>query len=249
MPLSPLVIVGAGGMGREVAWLVQDINSVSPTWNLLGFVDESPELQDRTVVGYPVLGGRAWLKQYSAVADNNVSATLDNCESDIRVVIAIGTSATRRKLVMHDLEPLNLRYATLIHPSVRMATSGPMAARIGAGSIVCANSVLSVNVRVGDHVVVSIACNVSHDAIVEDFATLLPSVTVSGFSTLGSCTIIGTGSQVLECRTIGAGTIVGAGSVVVEDLPPDCTAVGAPAKAIKFHENGEQRYAFREHSR
>jgi len=121
--------------------------------------------------------------------------------------------------------------------------------RIGAGSIVCANSVLSVNVRVGDHVVISNACNVSHDAIVEDFATLLHSVTVSGFSTLGSCAIIGTGSQVLECRTIGAGTIVGAGSVVVEDLPPDCTAVGAPAKAIKFHENGEQRHAFREHGR
>lgn len=113
----------------------------------------------------------------------------------------------------------------------------------------CANSVLSVNVRVGYHVVISIACNVSHDAIVKDFATLLPSVTVSGFSTLGSCAIIGTGSQVLECRTIGAGTIVGAGSVVVKDLPPDCTAVGAPAKAIKLHENGEQRHAFREHSR
>ena len=87
----------------------------------------------------------------------------------------------------------------------------------------CANSVLSVNVRVGDHVVISNACNVSHDAIVEDFlhSTLLHSVTVSGFSTLGSCAIIGTGSQILECRTIGAGTIVGAGSVVVKDLPPD----------------------------
>jgi len=118
---------------------------------------------------------------------------------------------------MRDLEPHNLRYATLIHPSVRMATSGPMAAHIGADSIVCANSVLSVNVRVGDHVVISNACNVSHDAIVEDFATLLPSVTVSGFSTLGSCAIIETGSQVLECRTIGAGTIVGAGSVVVKE--------------------------------
>ena len=221
MPISPLVIVGAGGMGREVAWLVQDINSFFPMWNLLGFVDESPKLQERTVVGYLVLGGRAWLKQHSAVADNNESSRLDDYESDIRVVIAIGTSATRRKLVMHDLEPLNLRYASLIHPSVRMATSGPMSVHIGAGSIVCANSVLSVNVRVGYHVVISIACNVSHDAIVKDFATLLPSVTVSGFSTLGTCTIIGTGSQVLECRTIGAGTIVGAGSVVVKDLPPD----------------------------
>lgn len=250
MPLLPLVIVGAGGMGREVAWLVQDINVISPTWDLLGFVDSSPELQGQTVGGYSVLGGREWLEKHVAVAEKDSNATTGDCrKSDIQVVIAIGTSATRRKLVMHDLEPLNLRYATLVHPSVRMPTSGPMAARIGTGSIVCANSILTVNVCVGDHVIISIACNVSHDAVVEDFATLLPCVTVSGFSTVDNCAIIGTGSQVLECRTVGAWTIVGAGSVVVKDLPPNCTAVGAPASAIKFHENEEQKHAFREHSR
>jgi len=37
-----LLIVGAGGFAREVAWLVDDINRANPTWELVGFLDRQP---------------------------------------------------------------------------------------------------------------------------------------------------------------------------------------------------------------
>lgn len=224
MDLKSLVIVGAGGFGREVAWLVNDINKACPTWAIRGFVDSRSELHGETIGGYPVLGGLDSLEKIAASSDEKV-----------HVVIAIGTSSARRKIA-RSLETLDITYATLVHPSVLMETSAPMQVRIGAGSIICANCVLTVDVRVGDHVIINLACTIGHDAVVSDFSTLLPIANISGFSTLGESVFVGTGSEVLEGRSIGEGSIVGAGCVVVKDLPANCTAVGAPARPIKFHE-------------
>lgn len=224
MALTPLVIIGAGGFGREVAWLVREINRACPTWELLGFVESRPELQGQTVGGYAVLGGNECLEEL-----------VSKHGTDLHAVLAIGTSSTRRKIV-RSLTYLNLKYATLVHPSVLMEKDGGMAVRVGAGSIICANNILTVDVRIGEHVIINLACTVGHDAVVGDFGTLLPTANISGNSVLGEGVLIGTGSQILEGRTIGEGTIVGAGSVVVKDLPPNCTAVGAPAKPMKTHD-------------
>lgn len=224
MGLIPLAIIGAGGFGREVAWLVHEINRASPTWDLVGFVDSRHELRGQTVGGYPVLGGNGCLEELAS-----------RYGTDLHAVLAIGTSSTRRKIV-RSLEHLNLQYATLVHPSVLMEKDGHMSVRIGAGSIICANNILTVDVRVGDHVIINLACTVGHDTVVGDFGTLLPTANISGCSVLGEGVLVGTGTQILEGRTIGEGTIVGAGSVVVKDLPPNCTAVGAPARPIKMHE-------------
>ena len=62
------------------------------------------------------------------------------------------------------------------------------------------------------------------------------SVNVSGNTLLGECVEMGTGSQIIQGQSVGDGTIVGAGAVVVKELPKECTAVGIPAKPIKFHE-------------
>ena len=105
---------------------------------------------------------------------------------------------------------------------------------IGEGSIICAGSIITVDIRIGKHVILNLDCTVGHDACLEDFVTVYPSVNVSGNVLVEECAELGTGTQIIQGKKIGAQTIVGAGAVVVKDLPEKCTAVGSPAKPIKF---------------
>ena len=76
-------------------------------------------------------------------------------------------------------------------------------------------------------------CTIGHDAIINDYSTILPSVNVSGAVTIGECVSVGTGSAIIQGLSIGDNTVIGAGSVVVKDIPENTVAVGVPAKVIK----------------
>ncbi len=205
-----LILIGASGFGREVAWLVERINAVEPTWNLLGFLDDNPELVGQCVDDYPVLGSCAAAADYS----------------DAWYVCAIGASQIRQQVIeqMGDV-----KFATLIDPSVLCSER----VTIGEGTIICAGSILTVDIEIGRHVIVNLDCTVGHDDVIQDYVTLYPSVNVSGMVTIGEATEIGTGTQIIQGKSIGSNTIVGAGAVVIRDIPDYCTAVGNPARVIK----------------
>lgn len=217
MQIKDLYIIGAGGFGREVAWLVERINEVEPTWNIKGFIDDNEATQGTKQGNYTVVGTCEMLK---------------NIEKEVWVVCAIGSSRVRRIVIDKVASYDNVRFATVIDPSVMMSSS----VKVGEGTIICAGNILTVDITVGNHVIINLDCTVGHDAILEDYATLYPSVNVSGCSTLEREVEIGTGTQIIQGKKILKGTIVGAGAVVTKDLPENCTAVGAPAKPIKFRE-------------
>ena len=212
--MKKLIIIGAGGFGRETAWLVEQINSNSPEWDLLGFMDDNPDNWGKRISGYTVLGG--------------TQSALDF--PDAYYVCAVGASETRRRVIQR-LEMLlpNPKYAVLIDPRVVIANS----INIGDGTIICISNVLTVDINVGRHTIINCDCVIGHDCRLGDFVTLYPSVNLSGNSTLGECVEMGTGSITIQGISIGENTIVGAGAVVIRNLPPHCTAVGVPAKVIK----------------
>lgn len=210
--MDKLFIIGAGGFGREVAWLVERINQIKPTWNLIGFVDDT-KTQGSIVGGYPVLGDIGWY--------------LEHYNNEF-VVCAIGASKSRKEVVT---KLIGVKFATLIDPNVIMSER----VKIGEGSIICAGTILTVDITLGSHTIINLDCTVGHDAILQDFVTLYPSVNISGNTLLEECVEMGTGSQIIQSITIGKNTIAGAGAVVVRDLPSDCTAVGIPAKPIKVN--------------
>lgn len=210
--MKDLIIIGASGFGREVAWLVERINKIKPTWNLLGFVDDNESIIGTRINGYKVL----------------CSTKEADAFKNAYFVCAVGSSKVRKQII-EKLGSQN--FATLIDPSVEMSSL----VEIGEGTIICAQTILTVNVKIGNHVIINLDCTIGHDAILDNFVTLYPSVNVSGMTHYGECVELGTGSQIIQGKTIGKGTIVGAGSVVVKDLPEECTAVGAPCKPIKFH--------------
>ena len=108
--------------------------------------------------------------------------------------------------------------------------------KIGDGSIICAGTIATVDIEIGKHVIVNLDCTIGHDAKLEDYVTVYPSVNISGFVTVGEETEIGTGTQIIQGIKIGRESIIGAGAVVLKELPEKCTAVGSPAKVIKFRE-------------
>lgn len=213
--MKDLLIIGAGGFGREVAWVVDRINEKNPEWNLLGFIDDNPEMKGVELNGYKVIGATEEIGNYP----------------DAFVVCAVGSSKVRKKIIEGVKEKFpETKFATLIDPSAEISKY----VEIGEGTIICAHNIITVNIKIGAHVIINLNCTVGHDAVLGDFDTLYPDVNVSGITTVGECTELGTGMQVIQGRIIGSNTIVGAGAVVIRDIPDKCTAVGNPAKPIKF---------------
>jgi sugar O-acyltransferase (sialic acid O-acetyltransferase NeuD family) len=210
--MKNLVVFGASGFGREVAWLVEELNEKFMTWNLLGFLDDDQKLHGEIINGLTVLGGIEWF----------------NNKEDIYYVCAIGNPKIREQVVNKCLK-YNIKPATLIHPNVLMSKFNS----IGEGSIICASNIITVNVTIGRYVIINLDCTIGHDAILNDFCTLYPSVNVSGNTYISRCCEMGTGSQIIQGKKIGVNSIIGAGAVVVKDVPDNCTAVGIPAKPIK----------------
>ncbi|WP_253197388.1 acetyltransferase [Clostridium algidicarnis] len=211
--IKDIVIIGAGGFGREVAWLIEDINKLNNQWNILGFVDDNETIQETVINGYKVVGNIEWLK-----------------EQELYVISAIGDPIIKKKIMDRISGSKNV-YPVLIHPSVIYSDE----VIFGEGSIICAGNIITVNIDIGKHVIINIDCTIGHDAILGDYTTVLPGVNVSGLVKIEECVSIGTGTAIIQGVSVGKNTVIGAGSVVVKDLPENCTAVGAPAKPIKFH--------------
>jgi len=207
-----LVIVGAGGFGREIAWQISELGQYS----ILGYIDSDARLQGQKINGLPVLGDSQWLL---------------GLRDEICAVICIGNSRSRKHVYNELSKNPNINFPTIIASNVRYSNS----VTFGQGCIICLSTVLTVNITLGDFVIANLDCTIGHDAVLENFATLYPSVNVSGGVHVKACAEIGTGANIIQGKTIGENTIIGAGAVVTKDIPSNCTAVGTPAKPIKFH--------------
>lgn len=208
-----LVIVGAGGQGREALDTVEALNAAAPApvWRFLGFVADDDRTADLLAArGASVLGPVARL------ADGDLDAD---------VVIAVGDSAVRRR-VDEVARSAGRRAATLVHPATRLGSR----VVLGEGAYVGPGAVLTTNVAVGRHSIVNVAATLSHDVVVGDFATVGPGSHLAGNVRVGDGVDLGVGVVARPGATIGARTVVGAGSVVIGDLPPDVVAYGVPAR-------------------
>lgn len=210
--MKDLVIIGAGDFGREVMWVAERINEVTPIWNILGFIDDDKE--GLKIDGYPVLGGVDWLCKYN---------------HEIYATCAIASGSIKDKIWLSLSEKLNVHPATLIDPAAIIGKD----ADIGEGSIICAGSVLTISTKLGKHCIVNLNCTLGHDTILRDYCTIHPGTNISGKVIVGERTIVGTGTKVIQGKTIAADVILGAGAVVIKDIEESGTYVGSPAKKVK----------------
>lgn len=212
--MKELYIIGAGGFGREVAWLVERINEIEPTWEIKGFIDDNCEKWNKNENGYLIYGGCDYLIN---LAEKN----------EIYAVCAVG-NATVRKRIIAKFENSNVKFATVIDPSVIMSNR----VNIGEGVIICAGTIITVDVTIGNYVIINLDCTVGHDALVSDYVTIYPSVNISGNVTVGECTELGTGMQIIQGIDVSSNVIVGAGAVVNKNIVESGTYVGVPVQNI-----------------
>ena len=220
--MKDLIIIGAGGVGREVALIINQINSIRPTWNIIGYVDDDNSKKGEIINGIKVIGNVKELKEYN---------------EDLYVVIAIANYEVKKNIV----NKLNskFKFATIIHPKV--FTHDFMT--IGEGSIIYEGVIITANVEIGKHVIISPKCGIGHDSKLRDYVSLLWNVNVSGNDIIEEGVLMGSGSTVIQNKKIGQGAVIGAGAVVVKNVLPFCTAIGIPAKAIKKGENLHEKGA------
>lgn len=215
-----LVILGTAGNSLEILDCVIAATraGLSPRYVVKGFLDDDAARHGTTLNGISVLGPLASAREMARQA------------ADVVFINGIGSTTTyqRKPDIIAALGLPADRFATVIHPS---ATISGFAA-IGAGSVIMQQVVVCSHVMVGAHVQVLPLTVLSHDVVVEDFATIAGGAAVSGFVRLGRACYVGSNASIRGGVTVGAGALIGMGAVVLEDVRPGATVVGVPAAEI-----------------
>jgi sugar O-acyltransferase (sialic acid O-acetyltransferase NeuD family) len=209
-----LLLVGAGGLAREAAEAIRATNAVSPTWDLLGFVDDDPAKQGSMVCGFPVLGP--------------VENVLDHPNALVVICPGRPDNYAARLLLVDRLGLDDERYAIVIHPTATVGTT----CDVGAGSVLLAHVDLTTEVTVARHVVVMPQVVLTHDVTVDDFVTIASGVRLGGGCHVGRGAYLGSGACLREGTAVGEWSMVGMGSVVTHDVPAERVWYGVPARDI-----------------
>lgn len=207
-----LLLFGSGGFGRETAQLVHDLNAETAEWQLRGFIDDNPVRHGVVITGTQVIGGRERIKDFP----------------DALIVVCTGRpdDYLSRMRIVAELRMPTRRYATLVHPSAVVSSSSS----VGPGTVVLAHTTLTADVRVGSHVAIMPQATLTHDDVVEDFATIASGVQLGGGVHVGRGAYLGAGALIGENRKVGEFSLVGMGSIVTHDVPAGEVWFGVPAR-------------------
>lgn len=220
--LTPITIIGAGASARETLDIIDAINSIQPTYDMLGYIVEDGHGKPGNLINdKPILGDFNWLKTHS--------------QSHMETICAVGAPELRLKLIK-SAQYLGIKFATLIHPTVHLTQW----VQIGVGVVISAGCILTNQIIIGNHVQINLACTISHDAIIEDFVTLSPGVHLAGNIKVGEGSFVGIGATIIEKQNIGNWSIIGAGSTIIGNVPANTTVVGVPGQVIKIRQSGWQ---------
>jgi sugar O-acyltransferase (sialic acid O-acetyltransferase NeuD family) len=217
VPSVQIAVYGAGGFGREVAWLASACVIGTDPCQAVCFIDDDPSYQGLTLHALPVMGLEKARQRFP----------------DARAVVAVGSPQVRQRLA-EKAAAAGFGFASLIHPLVERSEW----IEIGEGAVICAGNILTVDIVLGCHVQINLDCTIGHDVVMADYSTLAPGVHVSGCVHLGKRVYLGTGAVIIngtpdEPLVIGDDTVVGAGACVTKSVPAGQVVVGVPARPLE----------------
>jgi acetyltransferase EpsM len=213
--IKNIIIIGASNDGLLVVDLVEAINDVMPTYNILGFLDDDIDKHDKTIAGYKVLGP---------------ISNAENLPSNTKYILAIASAkkSIRTRKFVEKLHLNKQNTETLIHPRANISKN----AQIGWGSVILAGAQINANVIVGNFVFIEGNAWLGVGTSVSNFVVITHDASISGNTILNEGAYIGANSSLLGGVEVGAWSVVGMGSVILKDIPSYEVYVGNPGRFI-----------------
>ncbi|OYU95050.1 MAG: transferase [Bacteroidetes bacterium B1(2017)] len=212
------VIFGSAGFAKEVDWFLHEICAAS----------DSKELLASSFIGKDNVGES--INGKSVLSEEDFFGSLKATEL-VQAFLAVGSPRLRKKIYEKIKEYSQISFPSIIYPTVNFDTREGKVL-VGEGSIICAGSVLTTDIKIGSQVHVNLNCTIGHDTTIGDFCTLSPGVHVSGNVAMGNGVFVGTGAVILERLSICDDAVIGAGSVVTKSILEPGVYVGIPAKKL-----------------
>ena len=205
-----IIIVGAGGCGREVANWIDDINKIDAAWNILGFLDDNLNALEGFLCKYKIIG------------------TIRDHKPKEGMKYAMGIANPAVKKMMEK----GAQFASIIHPSTHIYSEF----ELGEGLVTYPNSKIATGCKIGDFVTLQ-STVLGHDSQLGDYVTVSSNCGITGGTKLYEGCFIGDHACIAVGLEIGANAYVGIGSVVIRNVEKDTKVFGNPARAFAKLEN------------
>lgn len=210
--MKKILIFGASVASREILAIIQQINELRPTWDILGFVDNKPDFINKRIESYPVYGPSHGLSS-----------------KDTYAICGIMDPSIRKKVIEQEIESKGFKLASIIHPSVVL----PKDFTAGPGAIIYPGVNISFGVNLGKAAFVFFNALLGHDLKAGDYLTVLPSATINGGCSIGNECLIGAAATLHPGVSIGSNSIVGIGTTLLENIGEKKIVMDLPRKIVR----------------
>lgn len=211
--MKKLFIIGSGGFSKQVIEIVEKMNAVNKTYDLIGIIDDDESKLGKSVLGYKIVGSTKKLKE---IAKTN----------SIYGAVAIADGSIRENIV-NKINFVN--WVNLIHPNTMISKY----IELGKGNIICAGTVINPDCIIGNHCHINIGATFGHDIVLQDYVTIMPGSNISGNVRLKSRSMIGTGAIILQGLKVERDVVIGAGSTVIGNTEMESLYIGTPAIKVE----------------
>lgn len=218
--MNNLIIIGAADHTKHCI----DVIELQGKYKIVGITDYTlPE--GAFFEGYPVYG-----------KEENIPSLIDTLSINY-ILVCIGDNYKRMKVIEKVKKwNLNIQFATIVHPSVIIGKN----VQIGDGTVMVGGVIINNDSIIGENCFLGTRSCLGHASTMGNFSSLAPGVTCGGNVSIGECTSIGLGANILHYKAIGSNTMIGAGSLVTKDFGDNLLVYGSPAKIIRDRQNGEK---------
>lgn len=211
--MKNLLIIGAGGCGREVMQWAKDINQNKPTWNIKGYLDDDKKALDGLRTEHKIIGT---VNDYIPQVDDVFTCSIGNSEI--------------RKRIIDTIENKGGEFISIIHPTAVVAET----AELGKAEIIYPYVIISDNADIGDACIINMYSSVAHNSVLGNYCTISAHCDITGGCNVFENVFFGSGAKAVPGINIGAGAFVCAGSTVMSNIKPQIKVIGTPARKASF---------------